>query len=433
MAGGEELRLDYVDRRKKDPSQVAADKGSGYEACFHDKTNVLPSVLNIHNQAMRGLRILDIYSPVIKDIVEKYMLRPHGKGRLKPVDVWHQYKVSLTSLSFGGRRPIPGGENPKTPAGGATSIESSVTYTPDAICSKPPSLRPSPSLKAWSVLSTRSISPERLSSSSRQQATHSRNQPSNDHPTRFSSQGSVRAFESPQSPSEQAVPANSVPTSAPGEPEEPPTPYPHTRVQDVLDWKFSGKRQSLPGREEVLRDLRGREMVFVIDDSKTMQRYRAEVMDLAEALMYLVKGCDPKSIKMRFASEPDKVHKGRKGIGLRTSTTALRKIIGRRFDARSLGTCNMEVKLNKIVNAVVRKGRQVSIIVLTDGVWERASQAPGGGVEVTIQSLVRKMAKNSANRTDVSVQFVRFGDDEVGLARLTYLDDNLKKSDGLVL
>lgn len=229
------------------------------------------------------------------------------------------------------------------------------------------------------------------------------------------------------------MPAKSVPTSALGEAEERPAPYPHISVKDVLDWKISGKKQPLPGREEVRRDLKGREMVFVVDDSKTMQRYRLEVMDTAEALMYPVKDCDPNGIEMRFASEPEKVYKRRKVIGLRTSTTALREVIGRRFDARSLGTCNMESKLNKIVDEVVRKGRQVSIIVLTDGVWERASQAPGGGVEVTIQSLVRKMAKNSANRTDVSVQFVRFGDDEVGRDRLTYLDDNLKKSDGSVL
>jgi hypothetical protein len=174
-------------------------------------------------------------------------------------------------------------------------------------------------------------------------------------------------------------------------------------------------------------------MVFVVDDSKTMKTYCEEVKNTAEALMYLVKECAPNGIEMRFASKPEKVHKGRKGIRLRTSTTELREMIGRRFDARSLGTCNMEPKLNNVIDAVVRKGRQVSIIVLTDGVWERGSQAPGGGVEVTIQSLVKKMEKNSANRTDVSIQFVRFGDDEVGRARLTYLDDNLKKSDGSVL
>jgi hypothetical protein len=206
-------------------------------------------------------------------------------------------------------------------------------------------------------------------------------------------------------------------------------PYPSIGVDEVVRWKKGKKRDNLPGLSDVRNELRGRGHVFVIDDSRTMRDHRHAVMATAKALMYLVKDVKAGGIELRFASAPKKRHKA---TGLfSTRTTKLVKKIGSQFDNCDAEACNMEQKLDSVVKAVVRKGRLTNIIVFTDGVWQPGATAQGGGVENTIKSVVENMKRQGMPRTDVTFQFVRFGDDKIGKARLTYLDNKLKSEQGM--
>ncbi len=204
-------------------------------------------------------------------------------------------------------------------------------------------------------------------------------------------------------------------------------PYPHTTVENVEKWKRTKAVGELPGRDRALRQLRNREQVFVIDDSENICRhYQSEVARTAKVLMHLVKDCDPNGIELRFTSNPGKAYKGTTFFGAKTKTKHLVDKIRTHLDTCDAGPCNMEQQLDVILKDVVRADRKTSITVFTDGVWERGTPADGGGVEDTLISVADRIHRWGMRRTDIAIQFVRFGDDELGIRRLTYLDDHLK-------
>lgn len=49
-------------------------------------------------------------------------------------------------------------------------------------------------------------------------------------------------------------------------------------------------------------------------------------------------------------------------------------------------------------------------------------------MEAPIRTLIAALKRNSRNRDAVTIQFIRFGDDKTGRARLAWLDDELPKS-----
>ena len=95
LAGGEGLRFEYETRRKAELSNVPGVKGSSYEACFHDKRERLRCVTDIHNQATESLNRNDSFSPVVRRLIEDFMLQPNGRGRLDAIQVWHQFKIAV--------------------------------------------------------------------------------------------------------------------------------------------------------------------------------------------------------------------------------------------------------------------------------------------------------------------------------------------------
>jgi len=213
-------------------------------------------------------------------------------------------------------------------------------------------------------------------------------------------------------------------------------PLPNITVDQVLEWKKSKKSKSTPleGLTELRRQLRGRDQIFLVDDSRSMRdNYPMQVIRTAKALMHLVKDkdIDPDGIELRIASRPDLCFKSYQVWGRKRATTGLVDTVRKYMEDSDATTCNMERVLNEVISHAVRRGRQTSIFILTDGVWE-ANDKPGGGVENSIETLASIMRRRGLTRTHFGLQFVQFGKEEVGTSRMRYLDNELSKEGGVL-
>ncbi|CAN9134019.1 unnamed protein product [Alternaria alternata] len=168
--------------------------------------------------------------------------------------------------------------------------------------------------------------------------------------------------------------------------------------------------------------------IFLIDDSASMQQHWKEVKKVFEALAYLVKLMDPDGIELRFANscEHDGREKNRNGLI-------------RKFErVKPGGQCQMGIALNKILpNYYQTQNKRVSwsfrveekppanIYILTDGVWSQGPECLST-VQEHIIGLVNQLSA-TGKLEHVGIQFIRFGDDEVGKQRLDILDNDKMK------
>lgn len=212
-----------------------------------------------------------------------------------------------------------------------------------------------------------------------------------------------------------------------------PTPQRDTvlRIQECHDWANADKAGGNVVKSvdttirRLQRQLKGRNHIFLIEDSPSMGLHREEMSDVFLTLSHIAKAMDPNRIELLFASQPSTVHKpsyipGREEKPLRD---AFRKCP---FD---LVDGSMEENLGEVVDSIIRDrlpvgGRSsappVSLFIFTDGSWGN-DRLLACGVERPIRKLV-DAAKKYGDRTQVMVQFVRFGDDENGIRCLDYLD-----------
>lgn len=68
----------------------------------------------------------------------------------------------------------------------------------------------------------------------------------------------------------------------------------------------------------------------------------------------------------------------------------------------------------------------VSVFVLTNGIWEARPDSLGVDicrVDDAILSIVETLVQNHKDRTFLSLQFIRFGHEAIGIRNLKYLDD----------
>jgi hypothetical protein len=160
-----------------------------------------------------------------------------------------------------------------------------------------------------------------------------------------------------------------------------------------------------------------------------MQQHWKEVKKVFEALAYLVKLMDPDGIELRFANscEHDGHEKNRNGLI-------------RKFErVKPGGQCHMGIALNKILpnyyQTPTEKRRSrylraeekpsVNIYILTDGVWSQGQECLST-VQDHITGLVNRLS-GTGRLEHVGIQFIRFGDDEVGKQRLDILDNDKMK------
>lgn len=177
----------------------------------------------------------------------------------------------------------------------------------------------------------------------------------------------------------------------------------------------------------ILKNFKGRDFVFFIDDTETMQAHARHVITVFRALGYIAKDCDKDGIELRFVSAPDKKFR-------HSDTTRLVRILESHKYQAIEG--RIESSITDLVNKIIIPklplslhgihfdfwAKPVTIFIFTDAKW--GENVPvGNGVEKPIRNLMEKIKKRKLSRTQVMIQFLRFGDDENGKEHLDFLDD----------
>lgn len=151
-----------------------------------------------------------------------------------------------------------------------------------------------------------------------------------------------------------------------------------------------------------------------------MRDHWKEVIDTFQALASLVKLVDDDGLDLYFASSPKKMHHNK-------HSGPLVDIIKKQ---RLEQPCMMNLSLDAMTEIIIEKHlgfrvhrrRPVSVFVLTNGNWGL------GGVDKSVERLVRELDKHDTADSFVALQFVRFGSLPEGIRRLKKLDNLGKPS-----
>ncbi|KAF2971303.1 hypothetical protein GQX73_g2224 [Xylaria multiplex] len=222
--------------------------------------------------------------------------------------------------------------------------------------------------------------------------------------------------------------------------------YPSCTVEDVIrqKWPQKSKKQrdqsKLPGMERALRDLKGRDQCFILDNSSSMTGCWEQVKRTTLALASIVQDIDPDGFEL-FCTNT------RTNTNSKMKTKDCKGLEGYLTDNQpysDIGPCRMENHLDIILPEMVTKatkarnswdlvrGRQpikgINVYVLTNGVWENRDSEIPEAVAQSIRTIVNKVKRQGCARSFLSIQFVRFGQSSVGRERLQWLDDDLKYS-----
>ncbi|KAK1731648.1 uncharacterized protein BDZ83DRAFT_167776 [Colletotrichum acutatum] len=174
----------------------------------------------------------------------------------------------------------------------------------------------------------------------------------------------------------------------------------------------------------------GRDQIFLVDDSRSMEPHQKKVATSCQVLSYLLKkgGVDPNStFEVYFTSSKPPLQSNK--------TSELKQSIeGMAFREEQ---CNMGPSLDGVVSKAIQNKKPVSIYVLTNGHWNLRNQESFCGVDGPIKRLVTHVQRTNEQQNWIGVQFIRFFQDPVtaadklGETRLKALDDDLKQETGI--
>ena len=163
-----------------------------------------------------------------------------------------------------------------------------------------------------------------------------------------------------------------------------------------------------------------------------MRTHRSDVLKVVSLLSYMLKDLDPKGLDVYFTHSAQRVHA--------VKSSKLSKAV---HQATFHGVSDMRARLfhifqehkNRFGTTTATTGswynranrleaqRQLSFYILTDGKWQP------NAVEPTILALVESMKANNLPKDHVGIQFIRFGEDQRGIARLDHLDHGMGLKD----
>jgi len=174
-----------------------------------------------------------------------------------------------------------------------------------------------------------------------------------------------------------------------------------------------------------------------------MLKYWPDVLQTVEALFHVVKNMDPDGVEVRVTSDPTKSKKFKGSTG----ENELLHFIRSNFPASTNRKCMMAKALTDLINDLVplpnqipkegtfgrlmkwrKRANGISIYILTNGVWSGSaaeSSISMCNVDDVIRDLVSRLRGSGHIRQYLTTQFIRFGRDKVGKARLKHLDNNI--------
>ena len=159
-----------------------------------------------------------------------------------------------------------------------------------------------------------------------------------------------------------------------------------------------------------------------------MENHYVLLRDTVTALTYLLKGSDDDGIDLMFTQSQQRINSSK-------STNFANAISRQKF----FGQSDMHAVLSNIFQEHIEKfgtmiqpprkfwfarppsypQRPLTFYVLTDGKWI------DGDVGALIRRMVQQMMEKRYRKEHVAIQFIRFGHDPEGKARLEDLDDGL--------
>lgn len=166
----------------------------------------------------------------------------------------------------------------------------------------------------------------------------------------------------------------------------------------------------------------------MIDNTESMRPHRNEVVRVVSLLSYLLKDTDDNGLDICFTQSTESRNSGRatklseivekvafKGIS--DMRTRLSQILRKYEDKFGTTTASSRSWYKRLGSPEPQK--PLSFYVLTDGKWDLNEVGP------IIMSLVDKMREFKLHKDHVGIQFIRFGQDPNGIARLDHLDHGL--------
>ncbi|KIW94037.1 uncharacterized protein Z519_05353 [Cladophialophora bantiana CBS 173.52] len=210
-------------------------------------------------------------------------------------------------------------------------------------------------------------------------------------------------------------------------------------VRELIDWvqqtqesRRRFRRQEdlpLPYENELIGHLKKRDHVFILDDSESMDPYWPDLTQLYGSLIYMIKKkeLDPNGSELRFIISDERKEE--------RHTTKLKNMVRERGKSLT-GESDFAHRLDEILEAYQKKlavnsdTRPISLYVFTDGRWQPGDRQLDA-VARSIKRLVDYLEKRGKREGMVGIQFIRFGNDEVGIERLRWLDEDLKEARGL--
>lgn len=184
--------------------------------------------------------------------------------------------------------------------------------------------------------------------------------------------------------------------------------------------------------------------MVLVDNSRSMQPYKAEVTSVLRNMAFILGKADPDGLDVALTFESEKIEHNRR-------TEKLVEFVEGRFQKGAQSRCFIGASLQALVNRILKdlpenagekqksriqrfmssKKRPVSLYVLTNGIWDPSAREGVCGAHIPIMQLMTELRNRNLERSQVAIQFIRFGDDPVGVKRLNGLDNLVKDHESL--
>ncbi|KAM5360453.1 hypothetical protein ACJZ2D_013731 [Fusarium nematophilum] len=422
---GEKGREDYRSERKREISQHTNLLGSGFDACFHDGIRRLDQVEKSHLQALERKRQTDARSPRMSDFILHYMLTDRdARLEAKQLQLHAPPRaIYLDEPSLPRTQPLRETRQRQTWSEGSGLRD--VLSSPRGLLHPPPSSSPVPPQLRPPLLTEL---PGRGVFSAPQLNTHARMSSLPYLSESPPDEAGLERLDLPEHPPSQREESRASGATAPFPQEDLVTVgmvYPilkekNKSITRAIRLKIQGKESDvmgLAGMEDARSKIKacgGREQIMLVDNFSSMKPHMDKVCKTARVISYVAKVADDNEMDLYFASDPTTPLKC-------SSSTAIESAIRKMKTVE--GKCNMRNCLNDILKQAWGDGvgavNSTSIYVYTDGVWE-----PGEDhVDHVIKRAIGQLVEAKEPSSTLMIQFIQFGRDETGSARLRYLDD----------
>ncbi|KAJ2902328.1 hypothetical protein MKZ38_000718 [Zalerion maritima] len=237
-----------------------------------------------------------------------------------------------------------------------------------------------------------------------------------------------------------------------------PTELPSLSVDQVLEYR--DKMQNTYGRrnpdaavkrivKKLQKYLDNRDQIFFLDDSRSMEKHREDVERTFEALGWIAEGIDddgidlffgdPGSKKLQSGNSRELLEELKKHKYSPTSSNMVKSRLSHLVETElreRLVKLRQTHRRRSLLRLHRRKMPRINVFVFTDGNWVGdMDHTKAAGVDEPVRDLMDMIKELGLSQQDVTIQFVRFGNDKDGIQRLQYLDnfaDNTELGNDLV-